>query len=71
MGLWNCELFPFALAKQCQVNSPCKSLVDRRRSQGEPEEPDLFTYLLETENNPMLAGFPLAWEARLAVAVGR
>ena len=68
----------YAIAKYCTGLLPSNDrftklanrMVAHRRNQ-KPESPDLFSFLFQTENNPEAAGFPLEWEARLAIVAGR
>lgn len=64
------QYIPFLLQSNAKFTSLADQKVTLRRLRGEPVTPDLFTYLLETEDNPLSAGFPLSWESRLAIVVG-
>jgi cytochrome P450 len=64
------KYIPGLLRSNAQFSRLANLLVEKRRAV-EPETPDIFSYLLKTENNPHAAGFPLSWEARLAIVVGR
>ncbi|KAI1151926.1 cytochrome P450 [Nemania diffusa] len=44
-------------------------MIDQRRKI-RPTVPDLFSYLLPSEKNGEGAGFPMSWEARLAMVAG-
>jgi hypothetical protein len=64
------KYIPGLLGSNAQFTILADGLVQRRRDL-EPEAADLFSCLLRTENNPEAAGFPLSWEARLAIVAGR
>jgi hypothetical protein len=64
------KYIPGLLKSNSQFSKLANRLVERRRKI-DPDIPDLFFYLLKTEHNPHAAGFPLMWEARLAIVVGR
>lgn len=47
------------------------NLICEQRRSIKPDRPDLFSHILKTEGNPDSAGFPIHWEARLAIVAGR
>jgi cytochrome P450 len=64
------KYIPRLLRSNAQFSNLANRLVERRREIN-PDIPDLFSHLLKAEHNPNAAGFPLSWEARLAIVVGR
>ncbi|CZT48509.1 uncharacterized protein RSE6_09213 [Rhynchosporium secalis] len=64
------KYLPLLLQSSTEFTKLADQKVNSRRARGEPTIPDLFSFLLETESNPLSAGFPLSWEARLAIVVG-
>jgi hypothetical protein len=63
---------PGLLRSNAEFSGLANCMVERRRDvKNQPKIPDIFSYLLKTEDNPDAAGFNLAWEARLAIVTGR
>ena len=63
------ESFPGLIRQNEDFTQLAHELLEIRR-RIKPDAPDLFTYLLRTENDPTTAQFPLEWEARLAMTAG-
>lgn len=63
------EFVPFLLSSSERFTQAANEMVRHRRHH-KPNEEDLFGFLLQTKDNPHAAGFPLRWEARLAVVAG-
>ena len=70
---WVCSIarhLPYLLKDNANFTQLAHRMIECRRLLC-PKVPDLFTFLLATENNPEAAGFPLNWQARLALVTGR
>lgn len=61
--------FPWLVPENNNFTQLAQEMVDRRQNK-KPDVPDLFTYLLPTIDDPNSAGFPISWEARLAMVAG-
>ncbi|KAI1283340.1 cytochrome P450 [Xylaria sp. FL0933] len=61
--------FTFLIPENDTFTQLATRMIDRRRKI-KPAVPDLFSYLLPSEKNGGGAGFPMSWEARLAMVAG-
>ncbi|KAI0096455.1 cytochrome P450 [Nemania sp. FL0031] len=61
--------FRFLIPENDKFTQLATRMIDQRRSIT-PAVPDLFSYLLPSEKNGEGAGFPMPWEARLAMVAG-
>jgi hypothetical protein len=62
--------FAFLIPQNDTFTRLATRMIDKRRK-FTPKVPDLFSYLLPSEKNGGGAGFPMSWEARLAMVAGR
>ncbi|GAP87504.1 putative cytochrome P450 [Rosellinia necatrix] len=61
--------FKFLIPENDGFTRLATRMIDQRRTIN-PDVPDLFSYLLPSEKNGEGAGFPMSWEARLAMVAG-
>ncbi|KAJ8130310.1 hypothetical protein O1611_g3321 [Lasiodiplodia mahajangana] len=63
------SVFRFLIPENDTFTRLATRMIDQRRKIN-PAVPDLFSYLLPSEKNGEGAGFPMSWEARLAMVAG-